>query len=38
MFDRINNLNDKLSKDKLTPDVMEEINALHELITKGMLA
>ena len=38
IFDRTNNLNDKLSKDKLTSDDMKEINDLDELITKGMLA
>lgn len=38
IFDRTNNFNDKLSKDKLTPDDIKEINDLDELITKEMLA
>ena len=38
IFDRINNLNDKLLKDKLTPDDMKKINDLDYLITKGILA
>ena len=38
IFDRINNLNDKLLKDKITPDDMREINDLDYLITKGILA
>ena len=38
IFNRTNNLNDKISKDKLTPDDMKEINDLDELTTKGMLA
>ena len=36
--DRTNNLNDKLSKGKLTPDDMKESNDLDDLIIKGMLA
>ena len=38
IFDRTNNLNDKLLKDQLTPDDMKEINNLDDLIAKGMLA
>ena len=38
IFDRANNLNDKLLKDQLTPDDMKEINDLDDLIIKGMLA
>ena len=38
IFNRANNLNDKISKDKLTLDDMKETNDLDELTTKGMLA
>ena len=38
IFDRTNNLNDKLLKDKLTLDDMKEISNQDDLITKNMLA
>ena len=38
MFDRINNLKHKLSKEQLKIDDMIEINDLDDLITKGMIA
>ena len=38
IFNRINRLKNKLSKDQLTLDDMKEINDLDELITKGMIA
>ena len=37
IFDRTNNLNYKLSKGKLTPDGMKEINDLDDFIIKWML-
>ena len=37
IFNRINRLKNKLSKDQLTLDDMKEINDLDELITKGMI-
>lgn len=38
IFDRTNTLKDKIPKDALTHEDMEEINDLDELITNGMLA
>ena len=38
IFNRANNLNDEISKDKLTLDDMKETNDLDKLTTKGMLA
>ena len=38
IFDRINNLKHKLSKDQLKLEAMKEINDLHDLIPKGMIA
>ena len=37
LFDRTNNINDKLLKGKLTQEDMKKINDLEDLITKGML-
>ena len=37
LFDRTNNINDKLLKGKLTQEDMKKINDLDDLITKGML-